>query len=60
MKRCPECRGFKVIDCPVCGSSGKDPRNSDMECSYCNGKGYIPCNICDGTGELDDNDDYRA
>ena len=60
MRRCPECNGLRVIPCPVCHGSGKDPRNPEWDCTYRCNEGYISCNICGGTGELDDNDDYRA
>lgn len=60
MRRCPECRGFGIIDCPVCRGIGRDPRNEDIDCTYCRGTTTIKCNICGGTGWLDDDDDYRA
>lgn len=60
MRRCPECSGFGIIDCPVCRGTGRDPRNEDIDCTYCRGTTTIKCNICGGTGWLDDDDDYRA
>ena len=59
MRTCPECRGYRYIDCPVCNGTGKDPRG-DYDCTYCDGNGKKVCNVCDGTGSLDDNDDYRG
>ena len=32
MRRCPECRSFGIIDCPVCRGTGRDPRNEDIDC----------------------------
>lgn len=60
MRRCPECRSFGIIDCPVCRGTGRDPRNEDIDCTYCRGTTTIKCNICGGAGWLDDDDDYRA
>ena len=55
MRRCPECRGFGIIDCPVCRGTGRDPRNEDIDCTYCRGTGRDPrnedidCTYCRGT-----------
>ena len=49
MRRCPECRSFGIIDCPVCRGTGRDPRNEDIDCTYCRGTTTIKCNICGGT-----------
>lgn len=52
--KCKECRGFGVIDCPVCKGSGWDPRfDEKVPCTYCEGKGYCTCNICGGSGTED-------
>lgn len=61
MKTCPECRGLKLITCPVCKGTGiMNKWGKESPCSYCpRSGGYVTCNICGGTGKLDDNDDYR-
>lgn len=59
MKRCPQCLGKGEEFCPVCRGTRKDPRNTNVPCTYCSGLGYVKCNVCMGTGKLDDDDDYR-
>ena len=52
---CPECRGKKMVDCPVCQGVGRIERPHQeqwikhRQCPTCGGKRYVDCPYCHGT-----------
>jgi len=49
---CFDCKGNKVVQCNICGGTGKDPvfKSDDEPCQYCDGKGELECGNCNATG----------
>jgi hypothetical protein len=49
---CCQCMGTGLINCLVCGGSGRMPDSSliDADCLKCRGTGQIQCLECEGAG----------
>lgn len=48
-KKCPECKGEGVIECPECGHQ-KNCRDCSATGEVIDAQGDIPCDQCDGLG----------
>lgn len=48
-KPCPDCDGGGLVDCWLCGGSGKDDVLWD-DCEECLGDGTEECCTCEGAG----------
>ncbi len=53
-KRCPKCRGKKVITCDKCGGRGiltvSGHLGVEATCAKCSATGAVACPVCGGAG----------